>query len=171
MTMFNADGTFDFNATISVPDNDFVVLEPGNYYFTVDRVEYGTYQSNPSRTKPSTIPDGCRTVEIFMSIETPKGIAQVRDRFFMHQSVAWRIGAVHKCLGLMPEDEQNLQMKWDAMPGRTGVCKIKNSTQNGNTYNNVDRYIYPSKVTSTMNKPSVGIPQPQTTANKYGGLL
>lgn len=171
MTMFNNDGTFDFNATIEVSDNEYVVLEPGNYWFTVDRVDYGTYQSNPSRQKPSTIPDGCRTVEVFMSIETPAGVASVRDRFFMHQSVAWRIGAVHKCLGLIPEDEKNLQMAWDAMPGKSGVCKIKNQVQNGNTYNNVDRYIYPSKVTTTLNTPPVTVNVHQAKQNKYGGLL
>lgn len=162
MTMME---TFDYNATISVPDNEYVVLTPGNYFFTVNHVDYGIYQANPTRQKPSTIPDGCRTVEVFLDIETPQGTAQVRDRFFMHQSVAWRIGAIHKCLGLLPESEQNLTMNWDAMAGRKGVVKIKNTTQNGNTYNNVERYVYPSKVTTTMNQPG----QPQ--ANKYGGLL
>lgn len=149
MTMNNNEQVqgYDFNATIEIPDNEFVLLPEGQYKFTVTNKDMGFHQPNPQN--PGKMPAGTGFVKLHLTLDGGQlGTATVQDRFFMHPSVNWRIGAFFKSIGMIPEDSKQITLNWDAVIGKTGYCTIKHTqgTKEGTTFMNVDRYLKPSQV-------------------------
>lgn len=144
--MENNNQAYDFNATIEIPEQEFILLPEGTYQFTVTKVERGYHQPNPQN--PGKIPAGTGVVTVYLSINTNEGTAIVKDRFFMHPSVNWRIGAFHKAVGLIPEESKQVTMNWDGSVGKTGYCSIKHVQGNQATFMNVEKYLKPSQAST-----------------------
>lgn len=156
----NNNQAFDFNATIEIPESEFVLLDPGTYKFTITNREKSFHQPNPNN--PGKMPADTPIVTLFLSIESDKGTAVIRDRFFLHPSVSWRIGAFFKAVGMIPEDSKQLTMDWDNVIGKSGYCTVKQQAGNteGVVFNNIDKYLKPSQApvqatTNTNNQFSV----------------
>lgn len=149
MTMMNNQQqvNLDYNSSIEATENEFITLQPGTYAFTVTDVAYDSYQPGPNAS--GKIPAGTKKVILTLNIECEQGIANVKDTFFIHPTTSWRITAVHKCLGLLPEDYKgNFNMNWGSMAGRSGWVKIKNEQGTTNTnmlFHKVDSYLKPSQ--------------------------
>ena len=126
-----------YNQTFDIEDQEqeYVLLQPGEYQFEVTDIEYGDYIGS------AKIPP-CGKVTVKMTVKTDKGTAFLRNNFFVCRECAGLNAAFFKSVGLLKEGQKKLTTDWDATVGEKGWCKTSIYTSdNGNQYNNVDRFI------------------------------
>jgi len=152
----------NYNSTIAIEENEYVLLQPGTYQFTVDRVEYGRYEPNPQR--PGKLPE-CPKVTVFIHVDTPEGRAFLQNNFFIHASTQGMITAYFRSLGMIPEGAKSYTMDWNGSIGKTGFVKTSVRLYNGIEYNQVDRFVKLSPSAQTQQTP------PASNNNRFSGLL
>lgn len=120
--------------------NGFVLLAPGDYTFTVTRMERSYFNGSAKIS-------ACPQAELTLTIETPEGTANVRERLMLHTKMEWKISAFFRSIGLKKHGEK-LVMPWNKVVGRQGQCRIVQDTFTGRNgepvpVNRVDRFIDP----------------------------
>ena len=129
----------NYNATIQIEENnDYVVLTPGTYEFTVDRIEFGRHVPNPQN--PGKLPE-CPKVTVFIHVDTPEGRAFLSNNFYLHTSTQGLITSYFRSLGMIPDGVKQYTMDWNGSIGKTGWVKTTTRLYNGVEYNNVDRFV------------------------------
>ena len=143
----------DWNDTIQNDAPDFVVLEPGEYWFTVEGFDRARH--NGSEKVPP-----CNKAIVKLRIDTNQGTAYLTHNLLLHSNTEGILSAFFGAIG-QKKHGAPLQMNWQHVPGAVGVCKVKNHVYNGNTYNDVQSMIYSEDVDPTKQlnlRP--GTPQP-----------
>ena len=110
-------------------DDQFILLEDGDYEFKIDHYER-------SRSKGGKLPP-CNMAVVYFNISA-YGDPQLRDNFVMHSSLEWKLSQLFMSVGLKKKGEE-LRMDWDKLPGLTGKCKIT-KVKNGEGSRNPDGY-------------------------------
>lgn len=121
-----------------IEDQEYVLLAPGEYEFTVDSVEYGDY--NGSAKIPA-----CGKVTVNIHIDAEKGRAFTNNNFYVCKECSGLIAAYFKSVGMIKDGQKTFLPDWDASVGKTGIVEIVNREYNGNQYNNVKRFLPPKK--------------------------
>lgn len=134
----NFEREFDWNDTIQNDAPEFVILKPGEYWFTVEKFDRARH--NGSDKLPP-----CNKAIVQIKIETAEGVAYVDHNLFLHSKTEGLLSAFFGAIGQKKHGEP-LSMNWQTVPGSVGVCKIKNRVYNGNTYNEVQSMIYTDDV-------------------------
>lgn len=134
-----------YTMTFEVEEQEYVLLEPGEYEFTVDSVDYGDYNGG------SKIP-ACGMVIVNMHVDTDKGRAFLNNRFYICKEGAGLIAAFMKSIGDLKDGQKTFTPDWDHIEGKTGIVKTSQREYNGNMYNNVDRFIAPKKASKPAPK-------------------
>lgn len=155
----NFDREYDWNDTIQ-KDAEFTLLPEGLYNFTVKSYERGRHTPNPQN--PGKLP-ACNKATVYIQIVANEGETELRHNLFLHSSTEGMLSAFFGAIGQKRKGEP-LRMDWNAIVGRTGVCKVGFREYNGNKYNEVKGMIYAEDVdyTKVLNQ------QPgQTTQASY----
>ena len=121
-----------------VVEQEYVLLQPGEYEFTVDSVKFGDF--NGSAKVPP-----CGMVTVTMHVQTETGNAFLNNNFYVCKECAGLIAAFFKSIGDLKEGQKTFTPDWDHLEGKTGLVKVSNREYNGDKYNNVDRFIAPKK--------------------------
>lgn len=116
-------------------ENEFILLEPGDYNFTVESFERIRYSG--SDRMPA-----CNSAELNVRIDTGKDAVYIKHRLFLHQKTEWALSAFFRSIGQKKKDEP-LRMNWNLVPGSKGRCKVGRKTYNGNEYNEIKKF-YPA---------------------------
>ena len=122
-------------------DQEYVLLTPGEYEFTVDSVEYGDY--NGSDKIPA-----CGKVTVNIHVNTDNGRAFLNNNFYVCKECSGLIAAFFKSIGMIKDGQRTFIPDWDQTIGKTGIVKTVQREYRGNMYNNVDRFVAPKKNTS-----------------------
>lgn len=117
---------------------DFVLLDEGEYSFTVTKFERGRF---PGSTK---IP-ACNKAVLTLVIDSDQGKTSVIADLIMYSSMEWKLSQFLRSVGLKKEGEK-VRVKWDQLVGKKGRCMIKHRTytnKNGEEKqtNDIDRFI------------------------------
>lgn len=128
-----------------VEEQEYVLLEPGEYQFTIDSVDYGDYNGS------SKIPP-CGMVIVNLHVDTDKGRAFLTNRFYVCKECSGLIAAFFKSVGDLKDGQRTFVPDWDKLPGKTGLVKTTQREYNGNMYNNVERFLAPKKKAATAKK-------------------
>lgn len=117
---------------------DFVLLDEGEYSFTVTKFERGRF---PGSTK---IP-ACNKAVLTLAIDSDQGRTSVIADLIMYSSMEWKLSQFLRSVGLKKEGEK-VRVKWDQLVGKKGRCMIKHRTytnKNGEEKqtNDIDRFI------------------------------
>lgn len=117
---------------------DFVLLDEGEYSFTVTKFERGRF---PGSTK---IPP-CNKAVLTLAIDSDQGRTSVIADLIMYSSMEWKLSQFLRSVGLKKEGEK-VRVKWDQLVGKKGRCMIKHRTytnKNGEEKqtNDIDRFI------------------------------
>ena len=134
-----------YSMTFEVPEQEYVLLAPGEYEFTVDSVDYGDYNGG------TKIP-ACGMVIVNMYVDSDKGRAFLNNRFYVCQQCAGLIAAFFKSIGDIKEGQKTFTPDWDHLEGKTGIVKTSQREYNGSMYNQVDRFLPPKKKAQTKKK-------------------
>ena len=141
-------------------DSEFVLLPDGLYYFTVVGMERTRHMPNPQN--PGKLP-ACNKAIVSIKIVANEGETELRHNLFLHSSTEGMLSAFFAAIGQKKKGEP-LRMNWNAIIGKTGVCKVGTRQYNNNNYNEVKSMLYPEDVdyTKVLNQ------QPgQTTQASY----
>ena len=127
----------DWNDTIENGGQDFVILEEGDYNFTVTGFERGRFPGGPK------VP-ACNKAALTLQVQTDEGIAVIRTDLLLYRSLEWRISAFFRCIGQKKHGER-LVMDWNRVVGSRGRAHFKPRTytdRDGNERqaNDVDRF-------------------------------
>ncbi len=136
--MDNKNMEIGWEDTIQEDGQEFVLLEEGDYNFTVTNFERGRF---PGGQK---IP-ACNKATITAQIETKEGIAVIKFDLLLYRSVEWRISSFFRCIGQKKHGEK-LTMNWNTVIGSVGrahVTKRKYTNNYGEekTVNDIGRFI------------------------------
>lgn len=119
-------------------DQDWVLLPPGNYDFTVEELE--KTQTNGSEKLPP-----CNCAVLTLKIQHPDGTTnRVWDRLYLVKKMEWKLSGFFRAIGVKQHGE-SVTMDWNAVPGATGRCKIEIHEYNGQKTNQVKAYLDPEK--------------------------
>lgn len=127
----------DWNDTIENDGQEFVILEEGDYNFTVTGFERGRFPGGPK------VP-ACNKAALTLQVKTDEGIAVIRTDLLLYRSLEWRISAFFRCIGQKKHGER-LVMDWNRVVGSQGRAHFKPRTytdRDGNERqaNDVDRF-------------------------------
>lgn len=126
-------------------DSEFVLLPDGLYYFTVVGMERTRHMPNPQN--PGKLP-ACNKAIVSIKIVANEGETELRHNLFLHSSTEGMLSAFFAAIGQKKKGEP-LRMNWNAIIGKTGVCKVGTRQYNGNNYNEVKSMLYPEDVDHT----------------------
>lgn len=116
-------------------DSKFVLLEPGEYNFTVKKFERGTSrQGNKKATMTLEVGDGNQTTI-------------VKDDISLLKTAEWKISEFFRSVGLKKHGEK-VQMRWNETVGLSGRCSVsirEYEKRDGSTgkINDIDTYLDP----------------------------
>jgi hypothetical protein len=138
--------------------NGFILLEEGDYDFTVTGFERGRH--NGSAKIPA-----CNKAIITLSIDSPQGVAEIKENLILYKTMEWKISAFFRSLGLKKHGER-LTMDWDHVLGAAGRAHIVQREYIGNDgtnkkANNVGYfidYIAPEKRADLLDQQDDDIP-------------
>jgi hypothetical protein len=127
-----------YTMTFDIEEQEYVLLTPGEYEFTVDSVDFGDF--NGSDKLPA-----CGKVTVNIHVDTDKGRAFLNNNFYVCKEAAGMIAAFFKCIGMIKEGQKTFSPDWDHIKGKKGIVKTSQREYKGNMYNQVDRFIAPRK--------------------------
>ena len=127
-----------YTMTFDIEEQEYVLLAPGEYEFTVDSVDFGDF--NGSDKIPA-----CGKVTVNIHVDTDKGKAFLNNNFYVCKEAAGMIAAFFKCIGMIKEGQKTFSPDWDHIKGKKGIVKTSQREYKGNMYNQVDRFIAPRK--------------------------
>lgn len=124
--------------TIQEDGQEFVLLEEGDYNFTVTNFERGRF---PGGQK---IP-ACNKASITVQIETEAGLTLIKFDLLLYRSVEWRISSFFRCIGQKKHGEK-LTMDWNKVVGSKGRAHVTQRKYTNNygeekTVNDIGRFI------------------------------
>ncbi len=136
--MDNKNMEIGWEDTIQEDGQEFVLLEEGDYNFTVTNFERGRF---PGGQK---IP-ACNKATITVQIAAKEGLAVIKFDLLLYRSVEWRISSFFRCIGQKKHGEK-LTMNWNTVIGSVGrahVTKRKYTNNYGEekTVNDIGRFI------------------------------
>ena len=111
----------DWGDTIESDGQEFVILEEGDYNFTVTNFERGRF---PGSAK---IP-ACNKAALTLQVKTADGkLATIKLDLILYRSLEWRISSFFRCIGQKKQDER-LAMDWNNAVGARGHARFKPRT-------------------------------------------
>ena len=127
----------DWNDIIENDGQEFVILDEGDYNFTVTGFERGRFPGGPK------VP-ACNKAALPLQVQTDEGVAVIRTDLLLYRSLEWRISAFFRCIGQKKHGER-LVMDLNRVVGSRGRAHFKPRTytdRDGNERqaNDVDRF-------------------------------
>ena len=126
------DELLDWDSELENDGQQYVIVPPGDYTFTVTDVERANYNGSDK------IPP-CKMVTIKGTIDTDLGNATFQENLYLVRKQEWKLSAFFRCIGMKKHGEK-LRMEWGKVPGARGKAKFKNELYKGNTYNRIDQF-------------------------------
>ena len=113
----NEERAFDWEDEIIKDGNDFILLPEGDYDFRIAKFERGRHAGSE---KLPACPKAILTIELF-ALSGDK--TTVEHNLFLHSKTEGILSAFFAAIGQKKKGEP-LKMKWPAVTGSTGRCKV-----------------------------------------------
>ncbi|MFV0395874.1 MAG: hypothetical protein ACK5LC_16055, partial [Coprobacillaceae bacterium] len=118
-------------------ESSLILLPKGTYDYKVLKLEKGHYNGG---TKISACPKAILTLEISALIDNQVQVVNVMHNILLHQKTEGFLSEFFISIGQKKKGEPAV-MNWNMVPGSTGKCEIGTKEYNGNTYNEVKRFL------------------------------
>lgn len=105
---------------ISSDSGNFVLLEEGDYDFTVAAFERGRFLGS------AKIP-ACNKAILTLSVDTPAGTASVKYDLILYSTLEWKISEFFRAIGQKKHGEP-LRPRWNQVVGSRGRAHFKPRT-------------------------------------------
>ena len=131
----------DWDSTIESDEQQFTILEEGDYSFIVDHIERGIVGESSEKYA------GMKMATVFFNVILPEHEPVIiKENLILHSNFAWKIGSLLVAVGLKKKGEPISGGYWNKLPGLRGSCHIvQNKGKNDKIYNNIEKFIEPSE--------------------------
>lgn len=136
-----------YSMEFEIEEQEYVLLPPGEYTFTVDKAEYGDYNGSDK------IPP-CGMVTVNIHVDTDKGRAFLKNNFYICKEASGLIAAFFKSIGMIKDGQKTFKPDWDGIKGMTGLVRTSQREYKGEMYNNADKFLAPKKQAKKQDKKS-----------------
>lgn len=129
----------DWGDTIQNDGKNFEPVPAGDYDFTIETFERG-------RSKGEGKLPPCNMATVYFTIHDRDRDVTIRENFLLHSKLEWKLSELFRSVGLKKEGEP-LRMNWQALPGLTGRCRVKQepgSNDPSKLFNRIDK-LYPKE--------------------------
>ena len=129
----------DWNDTITNDGNDFEPIPEGDYDFTIDFWDRG-------RSKGEGKLPPCNMATVSFIVHAKERDVTIKENFLLHTKLEWKLSELFRSVGLKKEGEP-LRMNWQALPGMTGRCRVKQepgTKDPSKIFNRIDK-LYPKE--------------------------
>ena len=168
MSDVNNNEAMGWDDSIENEGQEFVLLDEGDYEFTVEKMERGQFNGS---AKLSPSPKATLT----LAVATDRGTAHVKTDLILNRALEWKLCQFFLSIGLKKHGAP-LVMKWGEVTGRTGKARIRQRSWTGNDgvermSNDVERYLDPmehsagSSASAPAQKKQVAIQAPDMSDN------
>ncbi len=130
-----SDRALDWDDEIIDDPTEFILLPAGDYPFTVTNVEKTRYDGGENLS-------ACHMAIVHCQFETPKGIAIIKDRLYLHTKTEGLLSAFFASIGLKKKGEP-LRMQWNKVIGCRGMARVSQREYQGEKYNQIRRFLLP----------------------------
>ena len=126
------------DALPDIPQEEFTVLPPGEYTFTVMNME----RKEMNTQKLGNV----RVAEVQLRFSDGQQEGSGKANLMLHPKTLWKVREFFKAIGENVEDGKPFVPRWNAVVGATGKCLVKNGSfigRNGEKYetNEVDKFL------------------------------
>lgn len=140
---FENGGALSWDSTIE-KESDFLLLEPGEYDFTISKMERSQFQ--PTRAD-GKIKEPCPKADLTVTIATPEGEANIKESLLLHTATEGLLSSFFICIGQKKKGEP-LHPNWGQVIGATGKAKIYKDSFTGRDgkpveINRIDQWVEP----------------------------
>ena len=111
----NTNFALDWESEINNEDA-FVLIPEGDYYFTVEKFERGTFDGS-DKLPP------CKKAIVTLKIHAADTDILITENFLLVSSLEWKLSSLFLAVGMKKHGEP-LRMNWAQLPGRTGRCRV-----------------------------------------------
>lgn len=129
----------DWNSQITQDDQQFELLQDGEYDFVVESMERGRFAGSE---KMSACPQAKLTLRV-VNPETGNDV-RILETLNLHKKMEWRLSQFFVCIGQKKKGEP-LAPNWNTVPGSTGKARVvvNEYTKDGQTRKNnkVDTFL------------------------------
>lgn len=137
------DRELDWNDTIEKDANEYILLQEGDYDFTVESFERARHMGS-EKLPP------CNKAVLKLRVDSEQGTAYINHNLFLHTITEGMLSAFFASIGQKKKGEP-LRMDWGRVPGSTGRVKVgihtyKNKDGEERKSNEVKRF-YPKEST------------------------
>ena len=108
--------TFDWDSEINNEDSGFVLLPEGDYEFTVDKFERGTFDGS-DKLPP------CKKAIVTFTIYGENDNTTVTENFLLCGALEWKLSSLFLSVRMKKHGEP-LRMNWNGLVGQKGHCHI-----------------------------------------------
>ena len=108
--------TLDWDSEINNENSDYILLPEGDYEFTVEKFERGTFDGSDK------LP-ACKKAIVTFTIWGAEGKISVIENFLLCSALEWKLSALFLSVGMKKHGEP-LRMNWSGLPGQKGRCRI-----------------------------------------------
>lgn len=133
----NGDREYSWDGDTISKDDEFILLEPGDYPFTIEKFER-------SRSQGSEKMPPCNMAVVYFTVHSNQGDVTVKENYLLHSKFEWKLSQLFTSVGLKKKGEP-CPLNFTALPGRTGTVRIKNEPGTGqyagSMFNRVDRLV------------------------------
>lgn len=139
-------------------ESNFVLLEPGDYDFTVASFERKRFNGSEKM---------CACNQVVLRIDVGEGT--IFDNLYMNTKAEWRISQFFKAIG-QKQSGVPFVPNWNAVPGSSGRCKVgihkwKDNDGEERKYNEIKEYYEPDS--NAPVRQTAPASYQQTTVNGY----
>lgn len=152
----------DWDDEIDAQD-EFVLLDPGYYPFTVTKLEKMHFEG-------SSKIGACSQAKVTLELVAGDFAQRITDSMLLNTKMAWKITQFFESLGYQKNPKTGkIGMHWNDIIGKSGWVEISQreyTNKNGdtNTTNQVKSYVIPAKVEKAEKDYQARYTQPQTPA-------
>lgn len=108
--------TYDWDDEIVNENSDFILIPDGDYEFTVEKFERGTFDGS------SKLPS-CKKAIVTFSIKAVEGTVSITENFLLCSSLEWKLSSLFLSVSMKKHGEP-LRMNWSGLIGKTGRCHV-----------------------------------------------
>lgn len=124
-------------------ENNFVLLQEGEYDFIVEKWERGRFAG--SEKMPA-----CNQATIHVKVFGNNGESTViKHNLLLHTRTEWALSAFFASIGQKQKD-MPLRMNWNLVTGARGRCKVGIKVYKDNQYNEIKKFIPSYEVNQTQ---------------------
>lgn len=118
--MNNENEFLDWNGGFVAEENNYTLLPPGEYPFTVTNWERKTYDGTSDK-----IPNGAPYAEVSLEFNAPEGKTVVKERLYMMKKFQWKLTEFFSSIGQNPVIGQPFNPNWSMVMGSTGRVNLE----------------------------------------------